>query len=108
MRATEAECQRAIVEAATLAGWRCHAERTSRTQSGGWATAIQGHPGFPDLVLVRPPRLLFVELKRKPNKVEPEQWLWINHLNEIDQNVEACIVWVPEGQDEFIKELTKR
>jgi hypothetical protein len=106
VRATEAACQAAIVEAAKLAGWRVHAERTSRTQSGGYATAIQGHPGWPDLVLTRPPRLMVVELKRKPYKLTDDQHLWLHELAEC--GIEARVVWVPEQQDEFIKELTKR
>ena len=106
MRATELQCQAAIVEAAKLAGWRVHAERTSKTQSGGWATAIQGHPGFPDLVLCRPPELLFVELKRKPYKVKPEQHEWLSRLRLC--GIDARVVWVPEEMDEFIKELMQR
>jgi hypothetical protein len=106
LRATEAECQKAIVEAAMIAGWRVHAERTSRTQSGGYATAIQGHAGFPDLVLVRGDRVMVVELKRKPNRVEDEQRAWLDALSAA--GVETRVCWVPEGQDEFIKELTKR
>lgn len=106
MRATELECQAAIVEAAKLAGWRVHGERTSLTESGRYLTAIQGHKGWPDLVLCRPPRLMFVELKRKPNKIQTEQQEWLRRLELC--GVETRIVWVPEGQDEFIADLVKR
>ena len=59
---TERELQGAIIDAARLLGWRvCHF-RPARTLNG-WRTPIEGHPGFPDLVLLRPPRLIFAELR---------------------------------------------
>ena len=79
---TENELQRAIIEAARLLGWRlCHF-RTARTLNG-WRTPIEGHPGFPDLVLLRPPRLIFAELKGKRGRVDFEQATWLNGLNEV-------------------------
>lgn len=105
MKATEAQCQAAIIEAAKLAGWRVHAERASKT-GDRWMTAISGHAGFPDLILCRPPRLMFVELKRKPYKVKPEQHEWLTRLGLC--GVETRIVWVPEQQQQFIDELVRR
>lgn len=107
VRASELECQAAIVEAAQLSGWRVHAERASRRQSGSWATAIQGDAGFPDLLLCRPPRVMFVELKRRPYRVSPDQHDWLAVLGACPA-VEARVVWVPEGMDAFIAELVRR
>lgn len=111
---TEAECQRTILDAARLCGWRCHAERTSRTASGGYATAIQGDPGFPDLVLVRGINLLFVELKRdKTGRIGPGQNEWLDAINGIcpdvavNVNVRAFVLWVPSQMDQFIKALQR-
>ena len=97
-RPTELECQTSLVAAAKRGGWHVHAERTSRTHSGGYATAIQGHAGFPDLVLAHPTRgALLVELKRKPNKVEPHQQEWIDTLNAA--GITAAVWWVPDELD---------
>lgn len=104
-RATETQCQATIVAGAKTFGWRVHAERPA--QGGkGWRTPIQGHKGFPDLVLVRGRRVMFVELKRKPNKVEPEQQEWLDDL--AVAGVEARVVWVPEGMQTFLAELARR
>lgn len=105
-RLTEQQCQDKIIDAAKLGGWLVHAGRPART-ANGWATAIQGHAGFPDLVLVHPRRgVRFVELKRKPNKLEPAQAEWLNQLNAA--HVRAHVLWVPEQMDEFIAWLTER
>jgi hypothetical protein len=44
-----------------------------------------------------------VELKRKPNKVEPAQQAWHDALAAAGINTE--VVWVPEGQATFIESL---
>ena len=94
-RPSELQCQRTIVQAARLGGWLVHAERTSRTESGRYATAIQGDPGFPDLVLAHPATgaVIVAELKRKPNRVEPAQRLWLDALAIAGHVV---VWWVPE------------
>lgn len=105
---TEAECQRTILAAAKLAGWRCHAERTSRTASGSYATAIQGDAGFPDLVLVKGSTLLFVELKRdKTGKMGPGQDEWIDALDNV-AGVQAMVVYVPSDMARLIKALQRK
>lgn len=111
-RATELECQETIVHAARVCGWLVHAERPAMQRSGKWSTAIQGHPGFPDLVLVTPQRhqIHFVELKRRPNKVEPAQTVWLAAIEEVGRAfpfVHSHVWWVPEGLDralEFIRQ----
>ena len=107
-RLTERQCQDKIIDAAKLGGWLVHAGRPART-ANGWATAIQGHAGFPDLVLVHPRRgLWFVELKRKPNKVEPAQQLWLSVIRDAPGSTCVRVLWVPEQMDEFIAWLTER
>jgi hypothetical protein len=71
--------------------------------SGRWATPIQGHAGFPDLLLARRDVVRVVELKRKPNRVEPEQHAWIDALRAAGITTEIC--WCPEGMDDFIRTL---
>lgn len=104
-RATESQCQATIVATAKMFGWRVHAERAANS-GRGWRTPIQGHAGFPDLVLVRDGRALVVELKRRPNKVEPEQQEWLDAL--AAAGLEARVVWVPEQLDAFTAELATR
>jgi len=104
-RPTEAQCQATIVEAAKLAGWLVHAERPAVRQSGRWSTPVQGHTGFPDLVLAKAGRLWMVELKRRPNRVEPAQRRWLEAL--VDCGVHVRVVWVPEEMDAFVEELAR-
>lgn len=105
-RATEQQCQSTIVQAARLAGWMVHAERPAQRGNGRWMTALQGDPGFPDLVLVRGETLLFCELKRRPNKVEPAQQKWLDALEAAWGEVEVC--WVPEEMDWLLSMLVQR
>lgn len=104
-RPTELACQATIVAAARMAGWLVHAERASLTQTGRWATAIQGDRGWPDIVLTRAGVLLVVELKRKPNTVEPEQVKWHNALRLVP-GVITGILWVPDQQQAFVDAIT--
>jgi hypothetical protein len=73
---TEAELQRLIIDAAMLGGWLVHHGRPSLNASGRWSTAVQGHVGFPDLVLVRD-RVLFLELKSARGRLSAAQNTWI-------------------------------
>lgn len=104
-RPTEAACQATIIEAARLHGWLVHAERPARTATG-WRTAIQGDPGFPDLVLARDGVVLVVELKRRPNKPTDAQWGWLTAFQRA--GIAAHLVYVPEDMDAFIDELARR
>jgi hypothetical protein len=91
-RMSERELLDAVVDAARLLGWRVMHQRPGRTLDG-WRTAIQGHPGFPDLVLLRPPRLIFAELKTKRGRVHFDQATWLNGLDVVP-GVEQY-VWRP-------------
>lgn len=42
--------------------------------------SIHSDPGFPDLVLLRPPRLVFAELKVGKNTLSPHQERWRDAL----------------------------
>lgn len=104
-RPTEAQCQATIVAAAKLLGWKVHATRQAMTRRG-WRTPVQGHAGFPDLVLVRGSQLRMVELKRKPNRVEPEQQEWLVAL--AAAGVDVSVAWVPEQMPALLAELAER
>jgi hypothetical protein len=55
-------------------------------------TSIHSARGFPDYVLIKAPRLIFVELKRQAGKVTNAQQEWLDNL--IRCNVEVYI-WRP-------------
>jgi hypothetical protein len=68
---TEDELLLAITEAATLLGWRWHHARRSDQ------ALTMGSQGFPDLVLARRGRVLFLELKQSDGVVTSEQRAWL-------------------------------
>ena len=110
---TEAQCQQAIVAAAKLGGWLVHAERPAQARSGKWATPIQGHAGWPDLVLISPDHrtVIVAELKRKPNKPTAEQLRWLDALADFarysgcEQGLHVAVWWVPDDMDAICRAL---
>lgn len=98
-RVSESAWQTTVIEAAHAQGWIVAHFRPARTQSGGWSTPVQADgAGFPDLVLVRAPRIIFAELKSQAGRVAPRQEWWLNALR-------ACPgaevkVWRPGDWDE--------
>ena len=76
---TEAEFQRQVIQLATLFGWRVHHVRPARVRVRGkdtYRTPVQGHKGFPDLVLARRGRVIFAELKTGRGRLSEDQILW--------------------------------
>jgi hypothetical protein len=90
----EREFQRAVIDLARLYGWRVYHTRPALTQRGRWVTPVQGDVGFPDLVLVRPPRVVFAELKRAGGRLTEAQQGWLDALHACE-GVEAYL-WTPE------------
>ena len=71
---SEDQLLQTITEAATFLGWRWHHVRRSDQ-------ALQmGHSGFPDLVLAKAGRVLFLELKRQDGTTTPDQDAWLLEL----------------------------
>ena len=103
LRITERDWQTRVIDAAKLFGWRYAHFRSARTAKG-WKTAMEGDKGFPDLVLVKPPRVIFVELKSDQGKLSIEQFNWMTALEA--GNVEAY-VWRPENWQEAYLTLAK-
>ena len=80
---TEKEWDGQIRDMCRRFGWRYyHTYRSKRSPQG-----------FPDLVLVRPPRVVFAELKRDTTKLTPFQEEWMTDLKRCS-GVEAYI-WCP-------------
>lgn len=106
-RASERDCQQTIVDAAHLCGYRLLAIRPAVGRQGRWQSPIQGDAGYPDLTLVHPVAgVLFVELKRWPNRLELAQLEWADAL--ADAGAAWRLVWVPEQLDAFCQELADR
>ncbi len=67
----------------------------------GWETyhthnSLRSEKGWPDLVLCKPPRILFVELKRERGKATPMQDKWLKLLRECGLIAE---IWRPSDWD---------
>lgn len=77
---TEAQLQDAIIDLARTLGWTIAHFRPART-THGWRTPVAADgAGFPDLVLCRPPRVLFAELKREKGRTSLGQEMWLRAL----------------------------
>ena len=66
--------------------WHWMHPRPARTLHG-WRTAIAGYAGYFDYTAVRPPRLLFIELKDEKTKLTPEQEEWFELVRECQRTV---------------------
>ena len=93
---TEAQIQARVIEAAEIGGWLVYHTYDSR----------RSNKGFPDLVLVRPPQVIFAELKGPDGRVTPEQQKWIEQLEGCTM-VTAAVVG-PEQSDALMKHLLSR
>lgn len=91
---TEREFQDQVIALATLLGWKCHHVRAGMTRNGRYMTHVQGHVGFPDLVLAHPKRgVIFAELKSENGRVDDAQKAWHVVLSEAQTEVH---VWRPK------------
>jgi VRR-NUC domain len=103
--ADEQSLQACVLEVARLAGWRTLHIRPARRADGSWRTPVAGDgKGWPDLTLVRPPRLLFVELKSERGKLRPEQQDWLDVLRLLPQA--EVYLWTPADWNALVQVLT--
>ena len=93
---TEKEFTGQVKDLAVLLGWKFYHP---------WL-AIHSERGWPDVTLVRPPRIIFAELKSEKGKVTDKQQAWLDILREVP-GVEV-FVWRPTDADwEEIKEALR-
>lgn len=92
---TEAQWQSEVLRLARRFGWRTYHTRVS----------FGSAKGFPDLVLIKPPRLVFAELKSDGGAIKPEQQEWITDLEV--SGVEAYL-WRPRDIERVVAILTRR
>lgn len=97
IRQTEAQFQRAVIALAEMQRWRVYhaADVRGQLRSG---TSV----GFPDLVLLRVPRLMLRELKVGRNKPTEAQSAWLRCLREAGCDAK---IWRPDDWDAIEKEL---
>ena len=86
---SEADLQDSVIELAQTLHWRVTHFRPAKTKKG-WRTAIQGDPGFVDLVLAKGGRVLHIELKSAIGTLSAEQKSWRDALGE------TWRLWRPE------------
>lgn len=89
MTPTERQFQQQVLGLARLLGWRSYHT---------WSS-IHSAAGFPDLVLVRPPRLVFCELKSARGRLSPAQQDWLEALGACP-GVEA-FCWRPDQLEQI-------
>jgi hypothetical protein len=90
---TEAQFQRQVLDLCRLFGWRAYHPMLSK-----WSER-----GFPDLTLVRPPRIVFAELKRDKGKRTTHQDEWAELLQDCP-GVEYFL-WRPADLDAIAEVL---
>ena len=65
--------------------------------------SIHSERGWPDLTFIRPPRLVFAELKTQKGKTTEHQDRWLALLREVE-GVE-CYLWRPSDWDSITEVL---
>ena len=92
----EKRFQAQIKELAMLLGWKYY---------HSWSS-VRSPAGFPDCVLVKPPRLIFAELKSERQYPSDHQKHWLDILSKIP-GVEVY-VWKPSDFNEIAEILGKK
>lgn len=92
---TERDWQAQVLAIASAANWLTYHTHDSRRSTAG----------FPDLTLVRGPRMIFAELKTQKGRVTVEQQKWLDALGAASVEV---YLWRPADVDEVVATLTQR
>ena len=80
--APEKILQDKVIHLAKMNGFMVQHSRPVKQADGRWLTAIQGDPGFVDLVLAHRERgVLFLELKSEQGKLTAGQTAWRHNLS---------------------------
>lgn len=92
---SEAELQKHVLGYARFYGWRAahfHDSRREVVRRGQrQLVGDSDAAGFPDLVLIRPPELLFVELKSERGRPTDAQRAWLEDLDAVARRVTALV-----------------
>jgi putative heme degradation protein len=101
---SETQFMQQVTQLAQYYSWRIYHTHDSRRSPAG----------FPDLVLVRPPELIFAELKTEKGRVRPEQADWLADLEAVARvlavegvrALDVCL-WRPSQFDEINARLAR-
>lgn len=99
--ASESELQRVVIHYARAHGWLAYHQLPARFADGRWSTALQGDPGFPDLVLVHD-LVILSELKRERGVVSAAQHRWLDTARAAGVQT---YVWYPRSWPEIKRVL---
>lgn len=91
----EAAWQEQVIQLAAYNGWVHYHTHDSRRSPQGW----------PDLVLCRPPELIFVELKTRTGRLTNAQAQWIAWLTSCGMET---FVWRPADFESVAMRLQRR
>lgn len=97
---SEKDFQATVIKAAWMAGWKYYHPPDNKPNAAGWSQKIVA--GFPDLVLVKPPKMMFVELKRETGETTEEQDEWLQAFRDCGI---VSYVWRPSQIVEILKIL---
>jgi hypothetical protein len=89
---SEAEWMVAVADRLDFYGWTWHDTWPTHRTPGRW-TPEHAAKGVPDLICLRPPRVLWLEIKTETGRVSLHQEAWIKGLRQSGQ--EAYIVHIP-------------
>jgi hypothetical protein len=67
-------------------GYLVHHTRPATNRRGRWSTPLQGVPGFPDLIVARAGRVLYLELKSARGRLSADQERWRDTLQAAGQD----------------------
>lgn len=104
MQLSEAQFQAQVQDLASLNGWRWMHIRPGLNERGRYRTPVSGSlgAGWPDLVLVKGPRILFVELKAQAGQLTDSQKDVLYVLG----GVAPVYVWRPRDWEDVLSVLT--
>ncbi len=94
---SEKQFQAWVVVRARRLGWTRQFHILRAQVQGRWVTN-SSTPGVPDLWLLRPPRLVVLEIKRWGGKPTPEQSSWIAGLQRVP-GIDAYVVSPADAED---------
>ena len=81
VKVSEAQFQKAVIELAHRLNWRVAHFHKVQNKQGRWLTPVAADGGgWPDLVLVKGPHLIFAELKADGKQLQLEQAIWKDAL----------------------------
>ena len=94
---TERDLAATVIEAAEALGWKVFAVLDTRVP------AKRTSKGWPDLVLVKGPEMIFAELKTQRGVVSSEQDGWLEALREVRRYTVA--LWRPSDMASIMERL---